>query len=392
MLPQIVSSRAILTGAAMNESSITPWFARESLIPCYFFLMNSWRWLPTIAAIGVAGLLVSCGQPGAPQAPSLQLPRAVEDLSATRQGDRVTLRWTAPNRFTDGRTIRRVGPTHICRTVGTAPAANCNVVGTLPAPPPKPKGKTDWADMEYQDALPPDLLRTAPGYVMYGVEVLNTHGRSVGVSTQKQVSTAPAFPPPASLSATLDDRGVTLTWLPIAVPGVPGIRFVYEIQRRAEGTDFAQLATVPISDYRYLDQTIEWEKKFDYRIAVLTESADGQRPLVQGEDSPAVNIFAHDVFPPAMPRELQAVFSGPGQQSFIDLSWAPNLEPDLAGYNIYRHEAGGPPEKVNAQLMTSPSFRDEHVISGKQYFYAVSAVDVRGNESQKSPETSEQVP
>ena len=349
------------------------------------------RWFQEIAVVLGAGLLLSsCGQPGAPQAPSLELPKAVDDLAASRKGDRVTLRWTAPNRFTDGRMIQRVGPTRICRSTGKTPAATCEVVGTNPAPAANPKDKrTERSPMEYQDVL---TAASATGSVMYGVEVLNTHGRSVGMSSQVEISTAPALAAPSRVAASVGNDGVTVTWGPIAAPAIPEITFAYQISRRGETGDFAAIASVPIEQSKYVDLTFEWEKKFEYRIAVVTQRTGSQNILVEGEDSQTASVFAHDVFPPAQPRELQAVFSGPGQQKFIDLSWAPNLEPDLAGYNVYRHEEGAAPVKINAQLVTSPSLRDEHVEAGKTYFYAVSAVDVRGNESERSAETSENVP
>lgn len=65
---------------------------------------------------------------------------------------------------------------------------------------------------------------------------------------------------------------------------------------------------------------------------------------------------------------------------------------DLDGYNIYRHEEGARPVKVNAEPVKTPAYRDAAVVSGKNYFYSVSAVDVRGNESARSEETSETVP
>ena len=98
------------------------------------------------------------------------------------------------------------------------------------------------------------------------------------------------------------------------------------------------------------------------------------------------------MFPPATPSGLQAVFSGPGQKPFIDLIWAPNTDPDLAGYNVYRHVPGTQPAKINAELIKAPAFRDSTVIPGNQYSYSVSAVDVGGNESPHSEEASEGVP
>ena len=88
---------------------------------------------------------------------------------------------------------------------------------------------------------------------------------------------------------------------------------------------------------------------------------------------------------------MQAVSSGVGQKPFVDLTWAPNTEADLAGYNVYRHEAGAQAQKINSDVVKAPSFRDEKVEAGHQYFYSVSAVDERGNESGRSEEASESV-
>jgi fibronectin type 3 domain-containing protein len=139
---------------------------------------------------------------------------------------------------------------------------------------------------------------------------------------------------------------------------------------------------------------LEWEKQYGYRATVVNVvSAPGQPEVeVEGDDTPTVPAFAHDVFPPAVPTGLQAVFSGVGQTPFVDLVWSPDTEADLAGYNIFRHEENEPPVKLNSEPVKAPAFRDSNVQSGKKYFYSVSAVDERNNESAKSEETSEQVP
>jgi hypothetical protein len=43
-------------------------------------------------------------------------------------------------------------------------------------------------------------------------------------------------------------------------------------------------------------------------------------------------------------------------------------------------------------LVNTPAFRDSNVVPGHSYFYSISAVDVRGNESSRSEEASETVP
>jgi fibronectin type 3 domain-containing protein len=145
---------------------------------------------------------------------------------------------------------------------------------------------------------------------------------------------------------------------------------------------------------KLIDGGIEWEKKYDYWVIPVTiwQVSQTQKGEVEGDDSPTVAILAHDSFPPAAPSGLQAVFSGVRQQAFIDLTWTPNTEQDLAGYNIYRHTADTQPLKINRDVVKSPAFRDNAVQPGMKYFYSVSAVDLRGNESGRSPEASETVP
>ena len=76
----------------------------------------------------------------------------------------------------------------------------------------------------------------------------------------------------------------------------------------------------------------------------------------------------------------------------MDLIWSPDTDADLAGYNVYRREQGGEAAKLNSDLVKTPAYRDVTVQSGKTYFYSVSGIDVRGNESARSEETSETVP
>ena len=131
-----------------------------------------------------------------------------------------------------------------------------------------------------------------------------------------------------------------------------------------------------------------------YRATVVTRIHAEGKPETQfeGDDTPAVKVFAHDIFPPAVPFGLQAVYSGVGQQPFVDLIWAPDADADLAGYNVFRHEADAEAVKINSQLVKTPAFRDLNVAPGKTYVYSVSAIDVRGNESARSQEASEAVP
>jgi hypothetical protein len=178
------------------------------------------------------------------------------------------------------------------------------------------------------------------------------------------------------------------------------VSYVYRVYRRIEGSKANFVGEVPVLgeiNLSLTDASIEWEQTYYYHVEAVTvlpaeDTAEHKKIEIEGDDSAEVKVFAHDVFPPAVPAELQAVFSGPGQQAAIDLVWAPVTDMDLAGYNVYRHEAGGVAVKVNGELVKTPAYRDAKVVAGRSYLYAVSAVDVRGNESARSEEAGETVP
>ena len=93
-----------------------------------------------------------------------------------------------------------------------------------------------------------------------------------------------------------------------------------------------------------------------------------------------------------MPEKLLPVVGHTPGVEFVDLLWAPNTEKDISGYHIYRREGNGQPERINSVAITTLSFQDVNVLSGHQYLYSVSAVDVCGSESARSPEKAAAVP
>jgi len=211
------------------------------------------------------------------------------------------------------------------------------------------------------------------------------------------VSGVRTLPAPVDLSAELMDDGVLLTWTGAGEPTPrPGLEFRYRIYRRDESSGKEVVAgEVPAGaagPMRFLD-AIEWEKTYSYRVtAVSIVTRPSGEAQVEGDDSASLRVVAHDVFPPGVPAGLQAAFSGEGQKPFIDLIWAPVASSDLAGYNVFRSEGTGAPVKLNTEPVKTPSYRDSAVSPGKTYVYAVSAVDVRGNESARSDAATESVP
>lgn len=357
------------------------------------------------------GLLLwssGCASIGPPRPPSLELPRPPSDLRAKRKGDKVTLTWTVPGLTTDRQSVRYLGKTRICRSMDSTVAHCGEPVGQV-EPPADVPGKNEERKKKVAASYIGNLfsgLRLDPkqmsplATITYAVEVLNRDGRSAGLSNQVHVPLSETVPAPADFSARLTGQGVVLTWTGalLSLTHPQQVRYQYRVFRRTEGGQeralVGEIAAGGADSLRLTDQSFEWEKTYYYHADSLTVLSQPGKPdvTVEGDDTPEVKVFTHDIFPPAVPTGLQAVFSGVGQQAFIDLIWAPVADADLDGYNVYRHEEGGTAIKINGELVKTPGYRDVQVVSGKKYFYLVSAMDLRGNESARSEEASESVP
>ena len=339
-----------------------------------------------------------CGTPGAPQPPSLNLAKPVGDLKAVRTINQVTLTWTVPTETTDGARFRHRGETKICSAINQAGIEQCAAIATLPTPA-NQKTASFTTDLPSGGTGPND-------YTTYAVQVNNSNGRNAGLSNQVQV-------PMAAVSTLNGAARVQLT--PDAIiatanvtPRNAAIEQVLELRRKEKGTTQESVVArrvleLPIpgeaTNIELRDDTFAWEKTYEYRVAIVAsvKVPNGETVTFDAALSPPQDLLTHDVFPPAVPSGLQAVFSGqlPGQKPAIDLTWNPDLDRDLAGYFVYRRREDDPVSaalKLNAQPVTAPAYRDIELRPGDTYLYSVSAIDERGNESKRSEETSESVP
>ena len=364
---------------------------------------------PSLAlALAITLLVTACATIGPPQPPSLELPKPPSDLRATRKGERVILTWTLPTVTTDRQTARNFGATRICRALELQLTPCASAVGEVTVQPNPATAKATGKKTvgTYTDTLPEKMQSDDPSaFATYAVEVRNADGKSAGLSNQVRVPLMRTLPPPDNFRAHVTAQGVVLSWTNHAATShaAPAdaqhhIRYVYRAYRRLDDAApwilAGELPSGKQSEISLTDSSIEWQKTYEYRVetvTVISEEGKSERQI-EGGDSPEIRVFADDTFPPAVPSGLQAVFSGPGQTAFIDLIWAPVPDVDLDGYNVYRREEGSAAKKVNAAAVKSPAYRDADVVPGKQYFYSVSAVDVRGNESAGSEEAAESVP
>jgi len=350
--------------------------------------------LPALMMVLASG----CGTPGPPQPPSLNLAKPVSDLKATRTGDQIALSWTIPSETTDGASFTHGGQTKICRAINQSrieQPAQCNVIATIAAP----------ATLKTANAATsvPGEASASKDYVTFAVEVDNDRGRNAGVSNQVQVPTAAVSKLNGNPVSQLTPDAVLV--IANVTPQDAGLPQMLELRRSEKGAPqeitvtrrMIELPSVEAANVELRDESFAWEKAYAYRVVIVgsIKLPNGSTVVFDGASTTPIDVVVHDIFPPAVPTQVQAVFSGQlsGQQPSIDLTWNPVMDRDLAGYFIYRRrENESNVTKLNQQPITAPAYSDKAIQPGIRYFYSVSAIDERGNESKRSEEGSEQVP
>jgi hypothetical protein len=370
------------------------------------------------AALTVGAMLTGCGMPGAPQPPSLNLPAKVNDLSAVRNGDQVSLTWTMPRRNTDKLLLKGMVQAKVCRVeTGAGP---CVAAGTAEFAP--------GADASFSENLPGPLSTGAARGLTYYVELTNKKGRSAGMSNAALVAAGGVPGAISGLTAEMRRKGVLLKWAEDSA-GVGGtqVRLVRKLltppapkhkgehaQGGAEEEPGAQKGSAaglmkpgpePLerellveagAQGHAIDEDVRFNEKYEYRAQrVAFVEAGGKKLELAGPLTAPVEIETKNTFPPAVPTGLAAVGTAGenGAGPAIDLSWQPNTEPDLAGYVVYRRGDDGEWQRISpSQPVVGPGFHDPNVTAGRTYKYAVSAVDQEGHESARSTEAEETAP
>ncbi len=356
---------------------------------------NRSGWAALAVALGTA--LTSCGTPGAPQPPSLNLPDQVTDLAAIRAGNQVSLTWTMPKRDTDKQLLKSEVEVRVCRREGAGVCASADA--ELRFPPGKPG--------TFTETLPPSLASDDPRPLSYFVELRNRKGRSAGLSNSAMVLAGEAPAPVVGLSADVRKEGVLLRWNSIA-PGEV-IRLHRKLLTPPPPKSQRGLLTPPqesleqnlLADSnpqagRAIDKNIRLGETYEYSAQRLSRIVtDGKTLELAGQNSSPIRVEVKDIFPPNLPTGLVAVAttSAVGAENAIDLSWQPNTETDLAGYIVYRREGETDWQRISpATLVVGPAFHDTQVQQGHTYRYAVSAASQGGHESARSAEAEETVP
>jgi hypothetical protein len=360
------------------------------------------------AALAIAcASLSACGAPGAPTPPKPLLPKPVRDLTARQQGAAVVLTFTLPKQSTDGDQL--VEPPAIEVFRGERPAGGAEKLTTkliYTVPSNLVDTYENAGQIEFRDPLNPAALK---GQEM--VYMVRTRASKKRASDDSNVVATRVFAvpvAPASLHASVTETAIELSWTaPQRSPSFTGVT-TYRVYRAVLAPDavmppkFTDLAQVklaaplellgPAPSTNFPDTHFAFDTTYIY---VVRSVVDVEGQPVESSDSAPFVLTPKDIFPPAAPQGVVGLFVPATQDSpaHVELSWDISTEPDLAGYWVYRSEQPDTPgQRLNKELLLTPTFRDMTTVQGKRFTYRVAAVDRSGNESSLSTPLTVTVP
>lgn len=287
------------------------------------------------------------------------------------RGSNLVITFTLPARTTDNVAIKRFSEIDLRAGTYQAPFDfNAWADSATPyqlTPPPQ---------NDPEDPRPVPMIHSIPAeafvnqHIAVGVRTAvkkNDHFSSW--SNVVRLDVIPPLQPPV-IKAEPSGEGMRITW-----PGSPaGLQ--HRILRQGPN-EKAPVVLGTTDKSVYIDTTSQYDTTYTYEAVAFQDTAESlvSRPVTV---TAAQNV---DRFPPKVPVGVTALAT-PGS---IEVSWERDTDPDLKGYYIYRSVNGGAFERLG-DLLTLPNYSDTHVEHGKFYRYDVSAVDQKGNESNRSAE------
>jgi len=293
-------------------------------------------------AVVAAATLCACGYVGPPMPPTLDIPVTITDFRAWESGDNIEFAFTLLDKTTENLPLKEVRSMEL-RVDEKLTMLRASKPGAITEQVPAREwiGKT----------------------VLLAVRATGPKGKASEWSNPVSLFVIQPLATPSAPKPLNVERGVELTWT--------GTGPRYRIFRAEGNGQPQQLADSDAP--RYLDETTVYGTRYRYLVQAI--AAENQWSVV----SEAAEITPEDKFPPAVPEGLAPV---PTPQS-IELSWTRNTEADFRGYNLFRSVDNGPFAMI-APLIEVPAYSDSKIEAGKKYRYAISAVDLTGNESERT--------
>ncbi len=337
---------------------------------------------------------LQCGKKGDLLPPLIRLPQTVEDIQATQRANSILLTWKNPTAYVDGSALSEIERIEVW--ILETEKRSDNMTSEIGLEEFQQKAKLDisieseeisgyliqeyGSDSRMQYSFNLSEEDCVSKRYTFGLRVKDRK-RYSGFSDLVSLEPLLISLPPQDVEVLVYQERIEITWTapsqnidhssPANFKGYNVYRFEAEEEPRRLNSDLVKLE-------KYDDKNFSFGKT--YRYFVRTSATD-TTPFFESQDSEVVEILVTDSFAPHPPKGLMSV----GGMDVIAIRWDENSEEDLDGYRVWRRDEM---EKEFHLLTPQPimgnAFSDTAVEKDKRYYYAVTALDKAGNESQRS--------
>jgi hypothetical protein len=363
----------------------------------HFSICKRIKFLLFVAVLFALFLSLACGKRKPPLPPIERVPQRVE-ISGFQRGNKINLTWQMPARNAPDGSVLNIDHVEVYRLAEeiTAPpsideeefASRSTMIYSVPV---------SDADFAKKTLIYADSLDFAGQTVRlrYSIRFVNASGQRAAFSNFLLIEpTARIADVPKILEAKVTESSILLSLdSPTAnIDGSQPVNFLgFNLYRSMKGLEtFSQLNRTPINKSTFSDTSFEFGKEYKYFARAVSLGGNGQP--IESLDSNTIEVQPKDTFVPSPPTAI-TIAATPNSLSIF---FAFNTERDIAGYRIYRTEnqnlAKADWPLLTPNLLTTNTFQDKNVVSGKTYYYYLTAVDKFGNVSEPSEVVSETIP
>ncbi len=207
-------------------------------------------------------------------------------------------------------------------------------------------------------------------YRVFAVDVNGNQSGPSNVDSAVALDLAPSEPLGLVAVPGTNEGDVDVGW-----DANPELDLDYYVLERDTNPGFGSPDSFMTSNTYYDDSGLPPGVLYYYRVSAVDLGGNTSDP------STTASSYPQDL-PPGAPTGLVAL-SGAGEGE-IDVSWAPNPEPDINHYRLERDTSLGFSSPVSLDGILGTSYADSGLTPGQTYYYRVFAVDESTNEGPPS--------
>jgi len=378
-----------------------------------------------ILAILLLLSVCNCGKKGPLLLEPGLIPTAVENIQVSQVGDTLKLMWSFPQNFTDKKKtpfeVENIRKIHIYYSNKEITGGKFRKKASLlkkltpqdltKAPEPltdssllkkSSSKKTTTAEIKnfsYFITVPFKIGDLENKDHFFGVQYYY-HKKKSPMSEIAYIHTMVPVKPVNGIEITQENKLIKITWkrptldeLGNPIANITGYNIYKKIEPEQTVEDqenenpveseppvFEKINKDKVLTEYYEDTDSGINGKYSYYISAVISN--------QIETSPSTikSLEITDIYPPEVPANLVCFRAS----DHLFLTWKPSMDNDLSHYRVYRRSGADAEMKIIADDIKTTSYKDKDIQKKKTYFYSVTALDQKGNESEHSNEVKEE--